>query len=97
MDFHEHNDTPLIWQETPPTEAFSLEQFLKHFYSILELYLLEKTSLNQAFSLYIHGNMKTKSQAQEFREKYVQSFEKLLLQQSELSLFFEVLEQEDKE
>lgn len=78
-------------------KGFPLTVFLEHFYSILDLYLQENAPLNQIFSLYIVRNMKMKRQADEFREKYVESFEKFILQENEVNYFFGFLEHDEKD
>lgn len=72
--------------------------FLKHFYNILQRYLISKElKINKIFNLYVVQTRKNKEDADFFRQRYVKAFTDYTNSENEVGYFFSFLQQNDKE
>lgn len=86
------------FSELLKSDLMPYQTFLKHFYNILQRYLVSNESkINKIFNLYVVQTRKNKEDADFFRQRYVKAFTDYTNSENEVRYFYTFLQQNDKE
>lgn len=80
-----------------PSKIMDMEEFLGHFYTVVQEHIRSHEMLEKVFNLYVVQTNKNRAGAEQFKARYLASVAEYSKQQNEVGFVFHLLQSKDEE